>query len=389
MGSSAKRKKEKKKDFQKPKLRVGKAKPKAANFTDTSYKAKCTFHIPVLTCSEIVRMCILMCTLLICSTIAIVLSQQSLSLTAPTTSSQFNHHLSLLTSKSESQRRDSLAYLTSVLANPTPDTALPQPVSVVLSKLQPLILDGSPKVRDQLIKLFHVLPAADVASKAEGLLLHVRAGMLHLSQDVRRTSLEMLEWLVTVAGEAVVEAPGGWIKMVNTFLAVLGWEGLSAGANASAGGASIDGKGAKGHVKGSWSTSKTSVQQTPSGGNVKMLVRQLNALGTFLRAGLTESAASQQEGDQDGHSKWFPLWHTEYHMLPKRSNVYAHLNLFGRPRDEDTTMYEDVDDRRDVFRERFWGPISEGLKLVKREGGEIGRAAGQVQKLLADYLPEE
>lgn len=41
MGSSAKRKKEKKKDFAKPKLKVGKTKPKAANYTDTSFKAKC------------------------------------------------------------------------------------------------------------------------------------------------------------------------------------------------------------------------------------------------------------------------------------------------------------------------------------------------------------
>lgn len=40
MGSSTKKKKEKKKDFQKPKLKVGKAKPKASNFTDTSFRSK-------------------------------------------------------------------------------------------------------------------------------------------------------------------------------------------------------------------------------------------------------------------------------------------------------------------------------------------------------------
>lgn len=40
-GASAKRKKEKAKDFQKPKLKVGKAKPKASNATDTSFRAKC------------------------------------------------------------------------------------------------------------------------------------------------------------------------------------------------------------------------------------------------------------------------------------------------------------------------------------------------------------
>lgn len=40
MGSSTKKKKEKQKDFQKPKLKVGKTKAKAANFTDTSFKSK-------------------------------------------------------------------------------------------------------------------------------------------------------------------------------------------------------------------------------------------------------------------------------------------------------------------------------------------------------------
>lgn len=46
MGSSSKKKKEKQKDFQKPKLKVGKAKPKADNFTDTSFKAKCESTFP-------------------------------------------------------------------------------------------------------------------------------------------------------------------------------------------------------------------------------------------------------------------------------------------------------------------------------------------------------
>jgi hypothetical protein len=41
MGSSVKKKRDKKRDFQKPKLKVGKSRPKADNFTDTSFKAKC------------------------------------------------------------------------------------------------------------------------------------------------------------------------------------------------------------------------------------------------------------------------------------------------------------------------------------------------------------
>ena len=40
MGSSTKKKNEKRKDFAKPKLKVGKARPKSNNFTDTSFKSK-------------------------------------------------------------------------------------------------------------------------------------------------------------------------------------------------------------------------------------------------------------------------------------------------------------------------------------------------------------
>jgi len=40
MGSSNRKKAEKKKDFQKPKLKVGKGKVKPDNFTDTSFKSK-------------------------------------------------------------------------------------------------------------------------------------------------------------------------------------------------------------------------------------------------------------------------------------------------------------------------------------------------------------
>ena len=46
MTSSAKKKRERKKDFQKPKLKVGKARPKAANQTDTSFRAKGQYTIP-------------------------------------------------------------------------------------------------------------------------------------------------------------------------------------------------------------------------------------------------------------------------------------------------------------------------------------------------------
>lgn len=42
MASSSKKKSEKKKDFQKAKLKVGKTKAKASNVTSTNFAARCT-----------------------------------------------------------------------------------------------------------------------------------------------------------------------------------------------------------------------------------------------------------------------------------------------------------------------------------------------------------
>ena len=70
MGSSAKKKKEKAKDFQKAKLKVGKARPKNTNATDTTFAAK-----------------------------SIVLKQQSLDESKREAGPLFNHNLSLLSSK--------------------------------------------------------------------------------------------------------------------------------------------------------------------------------------------------------------------------------------------------------------------------------------------------
>lgn len=44
MTKSNKHKNERKKDFQKEKLKVGKARPKNTNATDTSFAARCTYN---------------------------------------------------------------------------------------------------------------------------------------------------------------------------------------------------------------------------------------------------------------------------------------------------------------------------------------------------------
>lgn len=340
MAKSAKAKKEK--DFQKPKLKVGKTKPKASNFTDTSFKAR---SISVL--------------------------QQSLATNAPSTVVQFNHHLALLGHKSEQQRLQSLGHLTGVLhACKENGVELPQPASVIVGKVQPLVRDPSGAVRAQVVKLLKCLPERDVIAHAEGLLLWVRLGMTNLSAPVRMGALDVLEWLCDVAGQEVVSCPGGWTKTLKCFGGILGWD-------APATVVSKDGKS-------SW----TSTQNSSTKGTMdsKLLLKTLTVLTLFLHNGLLPP--SQDEADSEDAELAacaFPLWHVKQHMLPVHlgaSNPYAYLDLFGAPKEEEGTAYEDWEERAIYFNDKWRKSFEDGVMKVVREGGGVGRAAVGLFKVL-------
>lgn len=333
MGSSAKKKKEKKKDFQKPKLKVGKARPKNTNATDTSFTAK-----------------------------SIVFKQQSLSESGRDPTALFNHNLSLLGSKADTQRRDALAYLTAVCGSQQ-NGELPQPVSVVVEKAQPLILDGNSQVRQQLLKLLAALPRNDLGN-VDKLLLYVRAGMTHMSADIKASSLDAMDWLLSAQGDAVVSCAGGWVKILRTFQSLLAWhdESTAAGKN------------------GNWSATKPATNL----GSNKLLVHQLSTLARFLTIGLARpDAAAERAAATQRAADMFPLWHTDAHSMPKKSNPYAYLNLFGAPRDVESEMYEDTEERCGVFLDLGMDEIfAKGAAAAKREAGEVGRAAAMVEKAL-------
>ncbi|KAG9237048.1 pre-rRNA-processing protein-like protein ipi1 [Amylocarpus encephaloides] len=338
MGSSARKKKEKKKDFQKQKLKVGKTKAKADNFTDTSFKSK-----------------------------AIVINQQSLSTTAPSSSSQFSHYLSLASSsKTDSQRRDALSYLTTQLSSQPVNDPMPLPTAILLPKLLPLILDGTSSVRSQLLKFLRLLPAADVGDRAEQALLYTRAGMTHLAAEIRVDALAVLEWMLEVSKDDVVTCPGGWVKTLKSFMTMMGW--------ATSGGST------------NWtSASKSSFGKFAFGKAGKAFPRQLLVLAQFLKAGLAEPEDLSPAGAGVGS---FPLCNREMHMIPKRANAYAHLNLFGSSRDEEGEMYIDREDRQRVFQSKFRATVEEGISTAQKEAGEAGRAAAVLSKVLREGMTD-
>ncbi|KAL2020968.1 hypothetical protein VTK56DRAFT_7742 [Thermocarpiscus australiensis] len=329
MGSSNKKKKEKKKDFQKPKLKVGKAKPKPSNFTDTSFKSK-----------------------------SIVVNQQALAADGSDPAEQFKQNLSLaISAKSDSQRRDALAYITNHLSASPPSN--PVGTSGVLTKVLPLMSDGSALVRTQLLKLFRALPPSGIGPHAEKILMYIRGAMTHLSNDIRTDALNVLEWLLEVAGDETVSCPGGWLKTLNSFSSMLGW-------NPSVGSA-MSSKG--------WTSAPKATLGTKKGPEAQ--ARQLQVLAKFLQAGFRpESPVSYNPQ---------AYWDNIY-RLPGMPNPFAYLNLFGTPRDEDSEIYPDRMSRQRVFDAKWRAVITAGMSDAKKEGGTVGRAAATLDRALSGGL---
>ena len=286
---------------------------------------------------------------------------------------QFSHHLSLLSSRSSSQRRDSLAYLTTATTSRPVDTPFAQPISVVLPKLNPLILDGSNSVRSQLLKYLGTLPSREIGPHIGHTLLYIRAGLTHLAADIRSSATDLLLWAIKTCPSELVSCTSGWVKTLNCLLTVLHWhvssvtpgKGAAAGANA-------------------WSSSRAATLGK-QGSEGKLTVKMLNVMAAFLRAGLKE----EHNADAGGtcYEKWpFPLRYVDAHMLPNRSNAFAHLNLFGPPRDEESEMYVNREERQRVFQKKFLAIVSSGVETAKREGGEVGRAAAGVARVLAEGM---
>lgn len=325
MGSSAKKKKEKKKDFQKPKLKVGKTKPPAANSTSTNFKAK-----------------------------AIVLNQQ-INTEAPSLRNQFLHHVSLLSSRSESQRKESLSYLASTLLGNMQSDALPLPAEALLDKATPLILDSSFGVRTELSKLLQALPDSDLRDHVAKMLPFIRAAMTHLSADIRKTALDVLSWLLSVAGEDLVTCPGGWTKTWECFSTLLNWKNLA--------------------PNDMWTASKTQFRS-----DTKAISRAIQVAEQFLTAGVFPPVNDKANSQDPACSP--TLWDFDCYAIPTKAGAYGYLNLFGKPIDDDRRILEGREERLLVFQERFQSAFEKGVEGAKLEGGDIGRVAGSLAKTI-------
>lgn len=232
---------------------------------------------------------------------------------------------------------------------------------------------------------------------------YIRAGMTHLAAEVRVSAVEVLGWLVGVAGGEVVGCAGGWVKTLNCFLSVLGWhfsgdQGWSASSASSASGSGplgVPGSAAGGGPGGGGGGGKASFGKAGIKGRPQ--VRFLSILAEFLDAGIGSAsdplsssfdAEAQAEAGSEGEAKGqsFPISTLSSHLIPHSiASPYVTLNLFGAPRDEEGEMYETREDRWRVFCSRgFLGAVERGVEGARGEGGEVGRVSSGVARVLEE-----
>jgi len=233
----------------------------------------------------------------------------------------------------------------------------------LLNKLLPLVSDSSNAVRAQLLKLFRALPAQEVRSVADKVLLYVRLGMTHLSKDIRDDSLSVMEWLLDVAGEETVSCPGGWMKTMGSFAAMMGWSSVAAptfrGAKSTTG----------------WTSAPKSTFGAEKGGQAYS--RQLMVFAKFLDMGFRPEPVVPYD------PQWY--WKSLY-RLPRGPNPFGYLNFFGPPRDEDGEMYADREDRQSIFSKTWLETVTGCVDEAKKEGGAVGRSAATLDRVLKDGL---
>lgn len=183
--------------------------------------------------------------------------------------------------------------------------------------------------------------------------------MTHLSNDIRSDTLNVLEWLLEVAGDETVSCPGGWLKTLNSFSSMLGW-------NPSIGSA-VTSKG--------WTSASKATLGTKKGPEAQ--ARQIQVLAKFLQTGFRPEAPVPYS--------LTAYWDNLY-RLPPTPNPFAYLNLFGTPRDEDSEMYPDRVSRQRIFDAKWRAAIAAGAESAKKEGGTVGRAAASLDRALASGL---
>ncbi|KAF3987385.1 hypothetical protein FT663_04480 [Candidozyma haemuli var. vulneris] len=340
MGSKRK-KQEKKKDFQKAKLKVGKTAKKPDNYTDTSFTAK-----------------------------AISLPNQSVTKKTTTSSGpvDLSHHISLTKHHSAQTRKEVLGFI----ENHLPSN--PSLYKQIITATVPLITDSNQGVRSALISLIRAC-----ANKQSGLLeLHMRAivlflnsAMTHIQPDIRASSTSLLAVLVDLAPEPLVK--GYFVKIMKSYFSLMSWP-----------------------LTGDRKAVSLAVNSNGSlGGGKKSRAQHIKVLAQFLDAALSDEAVKKSAFLTDWSDVILPHPSTPNLLLPQTPQAFAHYKFFVDElpsstsasvskntedgvyslREAESMSTNDIQTRQKIMNDVFAEGVLKNLQNAVKEGGEIGAEA--------------
>lgn len=354
MGSK-KKKQEKKKDFQKAKLKVGKTAAKPDNHTDTSFTAR-SISLPNQSIAKKVDAHL----------------KEQVDLT---------HHLLLTKHHSAATRKEVLNYI----ENHLPSS--PSLYKQILTLTVLLVTDQSASVRRAFISLL-----AACAEKQPGLLeLHMRSiilfahlAMSHIQGDIRATSTGVLGVLIDKAPQAFVK--GHFVKTLKGFFSLMSWP------------LSDDKKAVSLAVNTTLSLEKSSKKTSAA---------HLAFLAKFLETSLFEHTEKNSSAiDWTAIVTVHPQ--TARYMLAANSQAYAPLKLFVTElpsnlavaqsgqvaegayslADLDSLSSEDQQTRRKITHDVFLAPLKKNLATIVKEGGEAGKEANMCISIIERFEGE-
>lgn len=367
--TKSRKQKLKKQDFLKKKLKVGKKAPKPSNITDTSFVAK-----------------------------TISVKNQHL---------DDNHHNDL------SKRFPLLKHHNATVRKETLNIfikALPQIIKTglmtpLLTNAIPLICDDSKDVRDALIELLEAIGALDphvLILHCNVLILYINMSMTHIIPRIQTDSSRFLMCLLKCCGDEIVRK--AWLKLMQGLLNLLGWN-TKIGVNQASG-----------------------VLQTRKR-DLKFTRTHLETLFKLIELGCTDQSHIQDNGEpSSASSNGSNMIERNKYLIPDFPQPFEHLKLFERqlkqsknitfernnggsamngtgmamtttttknnnsnnkPNNNMYTMTanslanQDLESRQSIFQSNFQETISKQCQLLIKEGGECGKAANNLQRLIS------
>lgn len=325
MGSKRKRL-ERKKDFQKTKLKVGNSARKPDNHTDTSFKAK-----------------------------QILLPNQSIASTK-----DLAHSLLLVRHHSATARKEALVYI----QNNLPSN--PSHYKQIITATIPLITDQSQQVRTQLVAM--LAAAADkqagfLALHINTIVLYVHAAMTHIAPEIRASLTLLLSLLLDKAPQPFVKAH--FVKTLRTFFPLMAWSldkdvnRLAAASQASL--SSISKRARPAHLATLRKLLAAVLEEHPTDTTDWTNVSRVHPnTHMYMVAEIPQAAAPYRLFDQD----------------------YAGSDVFTL-KETELLSTEDLETRCKIMTDIFAEPLRKNLHDVLKEGNDVAREAKLCLQLLS------